>query len=394
MLEIHYSAHWTPKTAALQSNPIGIARSSDLSLVQKVTIASQRSLQILLATVLFPLKSLARSMTLPTSQTPRKEWEALNQKWEQKWQGKHSPYEPTALQLTTPDGASIHGTFYRQRWAGNDIPTIVCFNHNRCLSKSDNWDWLISKGEKSSTPFNVIVFDYRGTDQQTKVNNTRELVLDGETVVQCAIEKLGVSPKNLHYLGFSIGGGVSAQVAANNPETGRIANRSSFSSLGAVLQNSPEIDDTVPPVLLPFVPKFLLPLFWNKVTKWVVAKVNGSIGWELDATPALRSLKDRLLIAYHPSDRLIPPQVGAIAAIGKKSTSQQAILSLKPTVTNEYPQFDYHLAPFQLLQDVNGMKASKRILNFLLNTPPAPSGWSHHSYRIAPSGEIQRSNSF
>ncbi len=393
MNDILFAAQWTQHNAYLQTSLSTIIQSPFHTSFEKIQHCFNRGLTQAFGTLLFPLKSFTRSMVLPSSQISQEAYHQIAVGWQQRWEnpfpiGRQAQliqtYEPIILEMITPDGTLIKGVWYKHRSSTDaNLPTILCFNHNRVHAKSTEWEWLLKKGLSSPQPFHVIVFDYRRNPSQAD-----DLLVDGETVIQTALTKLGIAPANLHLFGYSIGGAVSAILANLHPDLGRIVNRSSFSSLEKLLQHSPEAHETLGDSLFFFVPKPLLPLILNRRTKWITAMISTGLGWNLDPSYALKKIKNRLLVVYHPQDRLIPPALGAIAVNGM--TSSTLAMRFKPTVNSQASSFDYHLAPLHLFEDSQKQNATYRILNFILGRTlfsPKPSHPRKH-YLITPQGKI------
>ncbi|MBS0603558.1 MAG: alpha/beta fold hydrolase [Verrucomicrobia bacterium] len=333
-------------------------------------------------TLFAPITSLCRQLIMPTTGFPRELVERVDQIWQNKWEGdadlaRTSPlgadptrlrthYEPIVLNLTTPDGINIKGTLYRhRRGASMDIPTILCCQPNGQLARDSGWDWLLKKGCASPQPFHVITFDYRqcGASRGT-LHRLKDLVIDADTVYQAAKDSLNISERNLHHLGFSMGGAVSAMLADKHPLSGRCTNLNSFDCLENVIKNSPMIGDVIA--------RFPIPAFLASCSGFIrsfIGPIIAWLGWGLDARGALERIKQRTLFMYHPQDPLIPPAAAAVNAASLtplQAATQVVQLQFKPTIRCEYPGFNHHAGPLMLYQDASGLNASKRIVNFIL----------------------------
>lgn len=330
--------------------------------------------------LLSPVQSLCRSMIMPATQLSSDQIAQVDRLWLQRWEDPASAatiaadalllrthYEPIVLHLTAPDGTEINGTLYRHRRSNTiDIPTLICCQPNGGIARGGAYDWLLKKGCKSPQPFNVISFDYRscGASRGT-LRGLKELQLDAETVYQAAKETLHISERNLHPIGFSMGGAVSASLAANHPLSGRAANIKSFDSLENTIRLSPAVKQIIDRLPLP---SFLNSLLSSDLMRSLLAKAASLIGWGFDVRQALDQIKERTLFIYHPEDSLIPETAAAFNAIAvnQRNAAQVVKMQFKPTITCRSSEVDHHNMPLLLYQDENGLNASKKIVNFIL----------------------------
>lgn len=136
----------------------------------------------------------------------------------------------TKSDIKTPDEYPLTVVHYQvdRHVEQIDSPTIVCFNDGRFPIRS--FEFLLTCG------FNIIVFDHR-----TNVKSAGDLLLDGESVIQTAIDHFGIAKKNLHFAGMGVGAQVCAQLATKYPEA-RVLNINSFIGSRERILSSPEFN--------------------------------------------------------------------------------------------------------------------------------------------------------
>jgi hypothetical protein len=282
---------------------------------------------------------------------------------------KHFTLVPFVLQ--TPDQAEISGTLFRNRETDEkDIPTIIYFQPNGSLYKKGACDWILRKAEKSTTPFNVVAFDYRKTGESDWDGSlsSNGLILDGDAVYQYVTCELGVSEKNVHFYGRSLGGAVSAQVCALHEKTNAYVNSHSFSSLEEVA-----IDiDTIVSLRLEQI-GLELPCFCASLITAILSVIKHVFnwflyqsGWEFNTVLALEKIRSRKMIIYSQNDHLM--QNAALFRSITQNTREEQIISLrlKHNVQVLTPYFNYHNAPYYLFETETGQSVANEILNFLL----------------------------
>lgn len=362
--QVQFQANWNSSNIHLHSNVVEIWKQSEEPFLQKVYLCFTKVLDWIAHLVLKPAKHMCRSMVLPISNVPEAARAEVDRQWTEFWsgQGGHSPwiplrntYQASELNVTAPDGTEVKGAFYQhQRGVGQDVPTIICFSPNAQLAKSECWNWLLKKGITSPIPFNVVVFDYRyGSD----LTDADQCVLDGDAIVQAVHQRMGVSKNNIHMMGYSYGGGISALVRGMHQDAGNYVNLRSFGSISHVIQHSSIINQ--------FLPAGLRSGWIADIVKAILGQLVGGIKWEIDVKQSIQSMGDRALVVYHPDDPIIP---GAASPAEWVDASRAVEMRFKETVRNAPDNFDHHCAPLKYYQDANGLNVSKRILNALLGT--------------------------
>lgn len=362
--QITFQANWNASNVHLQNNIFKIWELSEAPILSKVYLCFCKIIDSVVHFFTSPLKHLCRSMVLPSSEFPQVYHDVIEERWSDFWsgpinEGSSNPvrqtYEASNLDITTPDGTSVKGAFYRHRSAASqDVPTIVCFNPNAMLAKSSCWDWLLNKGINSPIPFNLVVFDYRKKDELT---DDSQCVLDGDAVIQCLHQQMGISKNNLHMIGYSFGGGISAHVRALHQDAGNYVNLRSFASIGHVVQHSKIID--------PFIPQILRGGCASKIIKVVLGSLLSALHWGINVKEPLQLIGDRALVVYHPEDHVIPAAASAAEYV---DGSQAVQMRFKPTVSNAPEDINHHGLNLKCYEDENGLNISKRILNALLGT--------------------------
>ncbi len=364
---VDFQVNWNAANAHLHTDVRQVWNHSESSLFWKIGLCFSKIIDSIVHSAFSGAKQFVGRVVLPSSTESREDRAALDEQWQAFWSVDRGTleqndvrrtYQASQMNVTTPDGSVVTGAVYRnQRAAGQDVPTIICFNPNAMLAKTPCWDWLLQKGISNETPFNVVVFDYRPGDI---LNDANECILDGDSVYQAVRDGLGVSTQNIHMIGYSLGGGISALVRESHPEAGNYVNLRSFASVGNVVKYSPMIDQVIAGQPLPECLKSSCMLF---VIKGIVAGLVSLLKWNIDVSSALKTIGDRALVVIHPGDPLIPPDSSPIDYV---DPSRAVRLRYKDRYTNESEDQNHHVTPLSLYQDENGLNASKRIVNSLL----------------------------
>lgn len=130
------------------------------------------------------------------------------------------------------------------------------------------------------TGANVYTGNYRGVMRSKGgIRSTHDMILDGKAMVQKLISE-GVPPENILIQGWSIGGGVATEVAANFPKA-HLCNLSSFGSLSSVL-------------------KAHMPVIGTLLGGFATLT-----GWKFDSVANYQKIEGKKLVIYCKSDAVI-----------------------------------------------------------------------------------------
>lgn len=362
-----YKAQWTPNNAHLQSNLCAIWCSKHLSLCQKICLLFKRILEAVVR--FFTPASFQRSVqgaVISSSRTA----EATIQDQFNVWKTENTgPFTRYCLDLTTPDKQPIHAVFYARDDVKRDLPTVVYFqgmNGQVMDQKNKPLEFFTGPGVP---PCNVILFDYRASGVNRllygeRCFTARDLILDGDTVVQAAIHTLGISEKNILFFGVSFGGALAAFVA-HMYSAGRFVSYNSFSSLASVLNSSIPIRQNYE----------LLVLHADNRCPWsglrrvsaqralrLFAALAPYWGWDLEPRNVLPAMHKRTLCVHHPGDTFIPPSCAAFNALPPSSRCLSKVIPSK-TITDGLA---LHMAkPDELVTQDGDIPMTKKLTQFL-----------------------------
>jgi len=174
--------------------------------------------------------------------------------------------------IDTPDGEVLHAWYCRAEHP--KASGVFCHGNTGNLTTSaDVIPHLLNAG------FNVLFFDYRGFGRSTGIPTYRGVIADGVTASRYHDK---IRPKNLPCIlyGYSLGGGVAAQVIRRHPFDGLIL-QSTFTSLPRITR-----------VLFP-----RLPLHWF-------------VGDLFDTVSVVNRLQVPLLVMHGTADETIPCWMG------------------------------------------------------------------------------------
>ncbi|MBM3207265.1 MAG: alpha/beta hydrolase [Chlamydiae bacterium] len=201
------------------------------------------------------------------------------------WISQHN-IDAIPIEITTPDGIKIRGTFIKLHHCPGDAPLIIFSQPNSCISTSLTFKDIIQEAVHRYHNCNFLIYDYRGCgESEGEPLVGKDFIIDGDAVYQFAVEVLKVPPEKIHMLGYSFGGGVSAQIKAMHPEcTGNYVNDRSFTTL----------------------PDVALEKFNSKVISYAAYGMMHFLGWNiLNTVEALKKIKSKVLIIFHPKDPVI-----------------------------------------------------------------------------------------
>lgn len=261
-----------------------------------------------------------------------------------------SPFVPTTgkvhrfgnfnKEIITPDGIHLAAQVSIVNGATPDTPTTILFNP--LGAEDEMFDSLRARIEAKGS--NVISFNYRGLG--TTWNST-DLVLDGDSVYQYAIEELGTQASKVHLFGYSLGSVLAAQVKALHSESeGKYVGDRPFKSVFSLITENCCIARYG--VIVKKITSFISALF--------LAYPVYLLGWEWDTGKVINHLSGEKRVIYHPKDILIPYDASA------------ATLCASTDIVCLDPQKDgpaSHFAPLYQHQTHDGNSAVDVIADFL-----------------------------
>ena len=174
--------------------------------------------------------------------------------------------------IDTPDGEVLHAWYCRA--PSPKASGVYCHGNTGNITLSAHTiPHLLNAG------FNVLFFDYRGFGKSSGIATYRGVIADGVTASRFHDK---IRPKHLPSIlyGFSLGGGVAAQVIRRHPFDGLIL-QSTFTSLPAITR-----------VLYP-----RLPMHWFA-------------GDLFDTLSVVKRLQVPLLLIHGTADEVIPCRMG------------------------------------------------------------------------------------
>ncbi|NKY52957.1 alpha/beta hydrolase [Nocardia vermiculata] len=176
------------------------------------------------------------------------------------------------LWVTAADGARINAWFVRaERPIGHVL--YAHGNAGNIGGRSPVLALLAAAG------LDVLTFDYRGYGRSSGRPHERGLYLDARAARRALLERPGVDPERVVYLGKSLGGGVLTELAVTHPPAAMVL-MSTFTGLRAVGH-----------AVYPFIPKMLVP----------------------DAFPSerrIRSVHAPVFVMHGDADELVPVEMG------------------------------------------------------------------------------------
>ena len=248
-------------------------------------------------------------------------------------------FDASKLQLKTPDDINLAGHLFKHKQSDENTPTLILFQGNAALSESDIYRWMLESSVFHEKPCNFVIFDYRSVGKsEGTFEGAKDLILDAETVYQFVADHLKISEEKIHFLGYSLGGGVSAQLSALHPNLHRkhIFERT-FTDLPSVVQAHAG--------------KNLI----GSLACWIL-KFNE---FNLDTLSIFDDLKGKKLITFHPEDPVIPP----CASLGANVESRAEVLEMQ--IAKGYISNNAHCDPVIRHEDQNGTWLDQKIMNFL-----------------------------
>lgn len=216
------------------------------------------------------------------------------------------------LELTTPDNKKITGTFFKNAAATDSSPVVIFFQPNGTISKQDIFQWVMLQAALQEVPYNFIYFDYRGcAGSQDKAQSANgELPLDGDTVHQFARDHLHVPENDIHYYGWSLGGGAGVKTKALDIQKrgGRLVIERSFTSINDVVKN-------LSAQIVPF------PVI-HRVFAYAACFFLSVLNWNIDSAKTLPTLKGKTLIVHHPDDSMMKEEASLHRRLFERNAAQ------------------------------------------------------------------------
>lgn len=260
-------------------------------------------------------------------------------------------FQRKPIEVTTPDGVKLRGTFLQSPGCDTNAPVVIFSQPNAALHTESAFDSVLSYASSEHKKCNFILFDYRECGESEGIAiMAKDLVVDGESMYQFARDELKVDPKNIHMMGWSFGGGVTARVKALHPEcSGNYVNDRSFIGLIETVNE----------------------LFGRGIIAKIACALLRFLGWEaLNAGRALENLKGKTLITYHPKDEVIR-DTAQLAKSPNAEMSNIQILELQGKQvsfhgTGDYINF-YHSHPLSEITQQNGKKAIEEVAEVLFS---------------------------
>jgi hypothetical protein len=181
------------------------------------------------------------------------------------------PQGAERLSIPTPDGDQIAGIHIPSDQSATERTLILGFGGN-AWNGQDVAEYL----HQIFPDHDVVAFHYRGYSPSTGLPSAEALMADAPLVYDLAVERL--KPRRVVAIGFSIGSGIAAQLAARR-DVGGLILVTPFDSLKAVAQS-----------LYPWLP--IGPLFSH----------------EIDAAGALEGSGTPVAIIAGENDEIVPAE--------------------------------------------------------------------------------------
>ncbi|MBB5917732.1 hypothetical protein BJY24_006644 [Nocardia transvalensis] len=176
------------------------------------------------------------------------------------------------LYFTAADGVRVNGWFVR----AEEPFGHVLFAHGNAGNIGDRSPVLALL---AAAGFDVLVFDYRGYGRSEGHPAEHGLYLDARAARTALLERPGVDPDKVFYLGKSLGGGVMIELAGEFPPAGLIL-MSTFTGLRDAAK-----------AIYPYLPKSLVPNAFPSLSR-------------------IGALRTPTLIMHGDDDELLPVEMG------------------------------------------------------------------------------------
>ena len=343
---ICFEVEWDQTTAHLAPpNPSIVTRVSTIALEVFSILFPPLGLFRYLS---YQLDQFANRVSLPAAHhISDQEKKQIHQQFHQFWYGPiteenkvlRENYIVVRQTVRTPDGVNLDAVCLQYKSYTPETPTVVYFNGNFQLS-IETPTWILEESLNSGNACNLVLFDYRGVGLSTgEFTGTRDLVVDGSSIIAWVKKGIGTIPSQIHFYGISLGGAISSLTKSLDPEhlTGRIINDRSFASSSKVIST------------------WYGSGYMGNLISWIFHQY----GYSATPSLALNAASGEKLVIYHPYDAVIPDGASMRHAVGKDQ-----IFCLQPKEGFEEMSKDlHHVAPLDWHEE-----AVEKVIAFLF--PP------------------------
>jgi hypothetical protein len=261
-------------------------------------------------------------------------------------------YSLHPFQAYSEDGVQLCGIHFRHQHADKShARTLIVFGGNGELYKLGSSAWLFKLLKNVSTPFNIVMFDYRECGASQGKAHSQGLVLDGEAIYQYVHQTLGVPEDQIDLCGFSLGGAIATLVKAKHPHTqGALISNRSFQSL----------DHAVQGMFL----KIKSPI--SKLLSRLATKITQESGWSLHPLEAWKVISSPKMVICHKKDPVIHYEASLEQGLSKADLLTTCHhIHLKQKNRSDRIR-NHHVQPLSFYNDQHGFDVETKILEFLL----------------------------
>lgn len=271
------------------------------------------------------INKLIMRLVLPATQISQERVAAVTAMFNERWSGEfigsqllNETFTPSPIEVTTPDGAILRGTHFKNAIASENAPTVIFFQSNAMISKLGAYDWVLKQAALQEFPYNFVYFDYRGCGESKGTPCLdKNLFLDGESIYQFVRDKLHVPANDIHFYGWSLGGGVGPNVKEMHylDESRSVIERS-FTSIHSVVKNF--LTDYVErfPWIHSTIKVHLSSILTSIACFWI-----SLLNWNIESTKAIKTLKGKTLIVHHPEDEFMKEEASLYNSLFQSRTA-------------------------------------------------------------------------
>jgi hypothetical protein len=261
-------------------------------------------------------------------------------------------YNLCPFEALTEDGVKLCGMHFQHKDRHqNNARTLIVFGGNGDLYKLGSSAWLFKLLKKASTPFNIVMFDYRECGFSQGKANSKGLVLDGEAIYNYVHKELNVSEDHIDLCGFSLGAAIATLVKAKHPETrGALISNRSFQSL----------DDAVQGIFSKLGKPFST--FLSKIASMITKRS----GWSLNPLEAWKAITSPKMVICHEKDPVIHYSASLEKGLIKENLLSECYHIHLKQKNISLKIRNHHVQPLSCYNDQNGHDAETKILDFLL----------------------------